>query len=88
MVKDPTVYPEIKGHLHLRRILCFYEATLRMEKVENRYPRDHVHWSNMETKEIKREGLFYFAVGKFLKENLAAACKFTVQSTMAQIAKS
>ncbi|PNP61062.1 hypothetical protein FNYG_14150 [Fusarium nygamai] len=36
----------------------------------------------METEEIKHKGLFYFALGKFLKETLAAAGKFTDQNKM------
>ncbi|KAI7769298.1 hypothetical protein LZL87_011828 [Fusarium oxysporum] len=85
ITRNPAMYPDIKGDL--RGILAFYEVALRMGNVVSRYPRNRVHWSYMETEEIKREGLFYFAVAKFLEENPAAASKFK-KSTMARIAKS
>ncbi|KAL9568764.1 hypothetical protein ACKAV7_007078 [Fusarium commune] len=85
ITRNPAMYPDIKGDL--RGILAFYEVALRMGNVVSRYPRNRVHWSYMETEEIKREGLFYFAVAKFLKENPAAASMFK-KSTMVRIAKS
>ncbi|KAG7413604.1 hypothetical protein Forpe1208_v007039 [Fusarium oxysporum f. sp. rapae] len=101
ITRNPAMYPDIKGDL--RGILAFYEVALRMGNVVSRYPRNRVHWSYMETEEIKREGkfesqsnmkldltfigLFYFAVAKFLEENPAAASKFK-KGTMARIAKS
>ncbi|KAF4960509.1 hypothetical protein FGADI_916 [Fusarium gaditjirri] len=79
MTRDPAMHPDITGDL--RGILAFHEVALRMDHVSSRYPRNRVHWSYMETEEIKRE------VAKFLKENPAAAGKFK-KSTMARIAKS
>ncbi|KAK2681825.1 hypothetical protein RAB80_003618 [Fusarium oxysporum f. sp. vasinfectum] len=62
-------------------------VALSMGHAASRYPRNRVHWIYMETEEIKREGLFYSAVAKLLKENPGAASKFK-KSTMARIAKS
>ncbi|KAH7203530.1 hypothetical protein DER44DRAFT_826468 [Fusarium oxysporum] len=82
---NPAMYPEITGDL--RGILAFHEVALSMGHAASRYPRNRVHWIYMETEEIKREGLFYSAVAKLLKENPGAASKFK-KSTMARIAKS
>ncbi|KAK2687398.1 hypothetical protein QWA68_013844 [Fusarium oxysporum] len=82
---NPAMYPEITGDL--RGILAFHEVALSMGHAASRYPRNRVHWISMETGEIKREGLFYSAVAKLLKENPGAASKFK-KSTMARIAKS
>ncbi|KAF5967428.1 DEAD-like helicase [Fusarium coicis] len=89
MMADETVYPELRGFVHQRRIVCFYDVALTMQMVESHYPRARVHWSKMEAIEIKREALFYFAFGKFLKQNLDAASKISDdQSKMCRIAKS
>lgn len=102
MVADINFYPGLWGHM--RTILCHHAVALRMSQDVSRYPRERVHWSNMDSEEIKREGefqrqsgvklrltiigQFYYRVGLFLKENLAYADKFKDQRTIAKIAKS
>lgn len=56
MVADLTFYPGLRGHMRI--ILCHHVVAFRMSQDVSRYPRARVHWSNMETEEIKREGEF------------------------------
>jgi hypothetical protein len=58
MLQHKNPYPELSGFVHLRRIVCFYDAALDMLKAESQYPRDRVHWSKLEAEEVKREGEF------------------------------
>ncbi|KAF4995409.1 hypothetical protein FGRMN_5193 [Fusarium graminum] len=85
IIWDVDLYPGVTGEL--RRICAFYSAALALGQSSSRYPRARVHWSNMESVEIKREGLFYSAVAKFLVENPECASKFTSE-TMSKIARS
>ncbi|KAJ4243471.1 hypothetical protein NW762_014802 [Fusarium torreyae] len=85
LVLDPRRYPGITGEL---RVICaFHTVAIIVGQTSSRYPRARVHWTNMESDEIKREGLFYSAVAKFLDENPESASKFNSE-TMAKIAKS
>ncbi|EWG50028.1 hypothetical protein FVEG_09364 [Fusarium verticillioides 7600] len=86
--QDQNSYPELNGFVHQQRMVLFYDVAYLMGKDESQYPRDRVHWSKLEAKEIKREGLFYFALGKFLHENRAAASKLSDRHMMSRIAKS
>ncbi|KAM0347377.1 hypothetical protein ACHAPU_004897 [Fusarium lateritium] len=85
IIWDVDLYPGVTGEL--RKICAFHSAALALNQSSSRYPRTRVHWSNMETVEIKREGLFYSAVAKFLSEDPESADKFTSE-TMPVIAKS
>ncbi|KAF4957344.1 hypothetical protein FSARC_11343 [Fusarium sarcochroum] len=85
LAADGKRYPGITGEL--RMICAFHTVAVIVGQSSSRYPRVRVHWTNMETDEIKREGLFYSAVAKFLEENPGSASKFN-SNTMATIAKS
>lgn len=56
MVADVNFYPGVWGYM--RTILCHHVVALLMSQDVSRYPKERVHWSNMESEEIKREGEF------------------------------
>ncbi|KAH6969345.1 hypothetical protein DER45DRAFT_608061 [Fusarium avenaceum] len=83
----PDVEKRTKVPHDLGLICAYHAVAVALGQSSSRYPRSRVHWSNMESDEIKREGLFYAAVAKFLEENQGSGEKFTAD-TMAKIAKS
>jgi hypothetical protein len=98
----PDVEKQTKVPYDLGLICAYHAVAIALGQSSSRYPRARVHWSNMESDEIKREGqwlplpftlyaynlgLFYAAVAKFLEENQGSGSKFTAD-TMAKIAKS
>ncbi|WZH43005.1 uncharacterized protein QYS62_004006 [Fusarium acuminatum] len=83
----PDVEKQTKVPYDLGLICAYHAVAIALGQSSSRYPRARVHWSNMESDEIKREGLFYAAVAKFLEDNQGSGSKFTAD-TMAKIAKS
>ncbi|KAM0432471.1 hypothetical protein ACHAQK_009696 [Fusarium lateritium] len=85
------VMPDVEQYAkvpHELGLICAYHAVaVALGQSCSRFPRARVHWSNMESDEIKREGLFYSAVADFMAENPGSGVKFTTD-TMAKIAKS
>ncbi|KAJ4123076.1 hypothetical protein NW768_010069 [Fusarium equiseti] len=70
-----------------KKIRACYFVAMIMGHSSSGYPRLRVHWSRMETEEIRREGLFYFALGKLLDEQPSVAVHVTSES-IARIALS
>ncbi|KAF4442659.1 hypothetical protein F53441_11700 [Fusarium austroafricanum] len=68
LAADDGNYPEVSSP-GLRLICAYHQVATLMGQSNSRYPGPRVHWSHMESQEIKREELFYFAVGQFLVEN-------------------
>ncbi|KAH7256272.1 hypothetical protein BKA59DRAFT_507189 [Fusarium tricinctum] len=70
-----------------RAIRAYYDLAVSMGDSSSRYPRNRVLLDKLETEQVRREGLFYYAVGKWLAANPGTADMFKTD-TMARIAKS
>ncbi|KAH7192771.1 uncharacterized protein B0J16DRAFT_394731 [Fusarium flagelliforme] len=55
---------------------CYFVAMIMGHSCSG-YPRLRVHWSRLETVEVRREGLFYFALGKLLEEQPEISAQVT-----------